>query len=121
MKVAINRCFGGFGLSEKAFELLLAKKGVPFEKRDSGYSTGSTYYVAGHLGHVDHLLSEYTYYQNRSDSDLIAVIEQLGEEANGWSADLAVVDIPEDVKWYIDEYDGIEHVAEIHRTWYGNN
>lgn len=121
MKVAINRCFGGFGLSEKAFELLLAKKGVPFEKRDSGYSTGSTYYVAGHLGHVDHELSEYQYIQNRSDSDLIAVIEQLGEEANGWAADLAVVDIPEDVKWYIDEYDGIEHVAEIHRTWYGND
>jgi len=66
-------------------------------------------------------LSEYQYIQNRSDSDLIAVIEQLGEEANGWAADLAVVDIPEDVKWYIDEYDGIEHVAEIHRTWYGND
>jgi hypothetical protein len=27
------------------------------------------------------------------------------------------VDIPDDVNWYIEEYDGNEHVAERHRTW----
>ena len=32
-------------------------------------------------------------------------------------AELRVIKIPDDVKWYIDEYDGMEWVAEIHRTW----
>jgi len=27
------------------------------------------------------------------------------------------VEIPDDVKWHIHEYDGLEHVAEDHRTW----
>jgi hypothetical protein len=27
------------------------------------------------------------------------------------------VDIPDDVKWEIEEYDGNEWVAEVHRTW----
>jgi hypothetical protein len=122
MKVAINRCFGGFGLSERAFELLLAKKGIPFEKRDSGSKLmGNEYYVAGHLGQEDRSLYEHNYCKDRSDPDLIAVIEELRKEADGWAADLAVVDIPDDVKWHIHEYDGIEHVAEDHRTWYGDN
>ena len=25
--------------------------------------------------------------------------------------------IPDDVEWYVEEYDGIEWVAEVHRTW----
>ena len=122
MKVAINTCYGGFGISEKAFELLLTRKGVAFEKRSSGSELlGNYYYKAGYLGNADHFLSDYTFYENRSDPDLIAVIEQLGKVADGWAADIAVVDIPDDVKWYIHECDGIEHVAEIHRTWYGGN
>ena len=122
MKIAINRCFGGFGLSEKAFEIILTKKGIPFEKRHSGSELmGNEYYVAGHLGQADRSLYEHNYYQDRTDPDLIAVIEQLGKESDGWAADIAIVDVPDDVKWYIHEYDGIEHVAEYHRTWYGDN
>jgi len=49
---------------------------------------------------------------------LIAVIEELGEEANGRCAEIAIVEIPDDVEWEVDEYDGKEWVAEIHRTWY---
>jgi hypothetical protein len=32
MKVAINRCFGGFGISDEAFEKLLDRKGIAFDK-----------------------------------------------------------------------------------------
>lgn len=35
MKVAINRCFGGFGISDEAFEKLLQRKGIAFEKEES--------------------------------------------------------------------------------------
>jgi len=86
-KVVVNGCFGGFGLSDKAISLL-AIRGV-----DHDYST------------------------RRDDPDLIAVIEELGSEANGRSAELRIVEIPLDIEWHIEEYDGREHVAETHRTW----
>jgi len=54
---------------------------------------------------------------NRSDPDLIAVVRELGEAANGGCAELAIVSVPDGVEWEIDEYDGVEHVAETHRTW----
>jgi hypothetical protein len=48
---------------------------------------------------------------------LVAVVEKLGEKADGFCATLKVVEIPEDVDWEIGEYDGNEWVAEKHRTW----
>jgi hypothetical protein len=55
---------------------------------------------------------------SRDDPVLIEVIEELGDAANGDCAELAIVEIPDDVEWEISEYDGREHVAEKHRTWY---
>jgi hypothetical protein len=120
MKVAINRCFGGFGISNQAFERLLDLKGIPFDKveAEEGRSfVGATYYEAGHSGDDEYYLSDYDMTQDRSDPDLIFVIEQMKEEANSWAADIAIVEVPDDVKWHIHEYDGLEHVAEDHRTW----
>jgi len=28
------------------------------------------------------------------------------------------VEVPDDVDWYVEEYDGLEHIAERHRTWH---
>lgn len=53
----------------------------------------------------------------RADPDLVAVIEELGAKANGRHADLKVVEIPDGIEWEIDEYDGIETIHEIHRSW----
>ena len=120
MKVAINRCFGGFGISNEAFEKLLDRKGIAFDKvePEEGRSfIGASYYEAGHSGSDDHYLSDYEMTQDRGDTDLIAVFEEMGEKANSWAADIAIVEIPDDVKWHIHEYDGLEHVAEDHRTW----
>jgi len=117
-KVAINRCFGGFGLSDEAFEKLLARKNVTFDKvKAESALLGTNYYQAGHAGDNDYYISSYEYTEDRSDPDLIAVIEEMGDAANGWAAEIGIVEIPDDVKWHIDEYDGIEHVAEDHRTW----
>jgi hypothetical protein len=118
MKVVISRCYGGFGLSDKAFVKLLERKGVAFDKVDGESSLlGASYYKAGHAGDDEHYLSQYDFYEDRSDPDLIAVIEEMGDESNGWAAEIGIVEIPDDVKWHIHEYDGIEHVAEDHRTW----
>jgi len=119
MKVAINRCFGGFGISNEAFEKLLHLKGIAFERveKDDSSLFSVSYYKAGHVGDDDYYLSDYDFYNDRSDLDLIAVVEEMGDAANGFAADIGIVEIPDDVKWHIHEYDGIEHVAEDHRTW----
>ena len=117
-RVAINRCFGGFGISDEAFEKLLERKGIAFDKVENESSfIGPSYYQAGHAGDDDYYISTYDQYENRADPDLIAVIEEMGEKANSWASEISIVEIPDDVKWHIHEYDGMEHIAEDHRTW----
>lgn len=55
--------------------------------------------------------------KDRADPLLVQVVEELGAEANGAHADLAVIEIPDGVEWTIEEYDGQEWVSEKHRTW----
>lgn len=54
---------------------------------------------------------------DRADKNLVKVVEELGEEASGRCAELAVVEIPDGTEYTIEEYDGLEHVAEKHKTW----
>lgn len=49
---------------------------------------------------------------SRHDPDLIKVVEELGSEASGDFADLAIVEI-QSSKYRIDEYDGLESVEEF--------
>lgn len=91
MKIVINRQHGGFGLSPKATRLWAERKGREIP-------TG---------------LEE----PERNDPDLVAVVEELGEAANGRFSKLRVVEIPDGVEWQIEEYDGLEWIAEKHRTW----
>lgn len=55
--------------------------------------------------------------EHRTDSVLTEVVEELGEKANGYRAQLKVVEIPDDMKYEITDYDGIETLHEIHRVW----
>ena len=56
--------------------------------------------------------------ENRSDPLLIKVVEELGvEAASGKLAELAIVEIPDDVQYTIEDYDGRESVHEKHRSW----
>lgn len=113
-RVVINTCHGGFDLSDKALRLLFKKKNwILVEDMSKGYS----YTV--HYRQTDEG-NEYFHpdFLPRIDPDLIAVIEELGEEADGDHAKIKIVEIPDDIEWYIEEYDGLEWVAEKHRTWY---
>lgn len=114
MKVVINSDFGGFGLSDAAFERYLDLKGIKWARVSA--NRRSSYYHAGHINEDDYFLWENDI--SRNDPFLIQVVEELGEEANGHYSSLKIVEIPDDVEWQIAEYDGREHVAENHRTWY---
>ena len=57
------------------------------------------------------------YDTDRTDSDLIAVIEELGDDASGSCSALSIVDIPDDIEWEISNYDGMETIEEVHRSW----
>ena len=89
MKIVINRCFGGFSLSEKAYEFL--------GKEWDSYG--------------------YEFNEHRTDPQLVECVEKLGDEANGRCARLKVIEIPDDVKWDIYNYDGLEFVYDVERVW----
>jgi hypothetical protein len=92
-KIAINTDFGGFGLSDQAINLYKILTGIP--------------------------PAEDVYYWEiaRNNPQLIQIVEQLGKNANTRYSTLKIVEIPDDVEWQISEYDGVEWVAEKHRTW----
>ena len=93
MELVINNCYGGFSLSDAGIARYLELKGM---KLNDGF---------------------YDRDIPRDDAALIQVVEELGDAANGSCADLKIVEIPNDVDWYVEEYDGNEWVAERHRTW----
>jgi hypothetical protein len=113
MKVVINSDFGGFSLSDEAVREYAKQKGIPLvEEKDEKWND-ITFYVNS--------VSEENYFSardfERNDEVLVKVVEKLGNKANGFCATLKVVEIPEGVDWYVEEYDGREWVAEKHRTW----
>ena len=94
MKIVINACHGGFRLSAEAKQAYVAKKGMT--------------QPVSELWESD---------LDRSDPMLVAVVLELGTAAWTSVSELHVVEIPDDVEWQIEEYDGKEWVAEKHRTW----
>lgn len=118
MKIVINRCFGGFGLSDDAVELYARLKCIDLGPRNCS-DFGGTYWYINNVETEENYFSSFTIIEQttRADTTLVQVVEELGTAANGRFAELKVVEIPDGVEWEIDEYDGMEHVAEQHRTW----
>ncbi len=54
----------------------------------------------------------------RTDPKLIKLMETKGSDwCSGSFAQLKVVEIPDGVKWEIHDYDGMETIEEVHRSW----
>lgn len=117
MKVIVNRCFGGFGISNAAAKryrelggkVYLIGENYPdnpdFPKQKEGIVTYSPYFPNEESS-------------LRTDTLLIQVIEEIGLEiSSGKHAKLEIIEIPDDIDWTIEEYDGREWIAEKHRTW----
>ena len=107
MKIVINKCYGGYGLSSEAIELYLTKKNIPIEINAS-HSTGyNKYYI------VEDNYTFNEWYIRRHDPILVEVVEELGEKSWGTNAELKVIEIPDNCHYQIDEYDGMESYPEI--------
>ena len=52
----------------------------------------------------------------RSNPDLINLIES-GFDCNSDYSRLKIVEVPDDIEWYIHEYDGRESIRECSRVW----
>lgn len=128
MKVVLNKCYGGFSLSNAAYEALI-KKGwkVTFYNEQGNHQDRDADICDGQGGEYPSkwcrddlrysLVCSRRDKEIRAHADLVEVVEQLGDKANGRCAALEVVEIPDGVSWQIEEYDGMEHIAEKHRTW----
>lgn len=140
MKIVVNRCHGGFGLSYEATMEYARLAGIklyasvnarkpngsldldhqkPFDVGSKEPYT-SIHYTTKPLT-ANGQIEEDSYWSDhdlkRDDLILIEVVRKLGEKANDDFAQLEIVNVPSDVKWQIDDYDGYESVHEVHRSW----
>lgn len=126
-KVILNKGYGGFELSRKAYELYAKKKGLELytytstienDKWKYKYSDGSdffmTYFTKDFGNNVEISKEDYEKYvlylseTAREDKTLIEVVEELGKKASGRCGELKIVKIPDNAFFIIDNYDGIE-------------
>ena len=115
MRVVINSCYGGFGLSDAGMTLLAKKKGWEVVEYEAG--EGFTC-----MGRVKYLIDQegknvWDSDLKREDLDLISTIEELKETTDGFASSLSIVEIPDGTDYVIQEYDGSEWIAERHETW----
>lgn len=136
-KVILNKCYGGFDVSYIAYKRYCEKKHLPLFVYKMSIDTGSITYEK--VKDLDKFNSAFTYYftkdygdrltklpednhlylsrEHREDPVLIEVIEELGNEASGSFGDLVIVEIPDDLDYVIDDYDGIETLHQRVQEW----
>jgi len=143
IKIVINDCFGGYGLSAEALLMLMKmkSKGLTTQSIKDYYGAKTTNpgwkehwleemkkcpKIEGYFYRYGQLMDDnynsnpcvYSFTGDRDHPDLVKVVEELGsKKASGEHAQLKVVAIPDGVKWEIEEYDGSESVHEKHRSW----
>lgn len=115
-KIVINRCYGGFDMSDEAVFRYAKLKGIELV-RVAGLMAGSCV-LLWHWKRAEDDSHFAARKIPRDDPCLVQVVHELGSKVNTRFSDLGTVEIPEDVKWEIIEYDGCEYVSEVHRTWY---
>ena len=132
MKVVINNCYGGFELSEKARKRIFeigcehTKKITDIEyfgdpEKTEGEKIKSCKFTETPRKDGMVIVDEHECTdedpKRRSCPVLIKVIEEMKKEANGNCARLEIIEIPDEVDFIIQEYDGLEWIAEKHRIW----
>ena len=141
MKIVINTCYGGFGLSPKGQRRYLELKGhKPYFYKQSRYNYTDNTLEFTRIDNFDDvpslffycttydqgkIISDYPkdtfhfYDLKRNDPILVQVVEELGAESFGECSNLEVVDIKNGRWFQIDEYDGYESIRyrDIDDEW----
>lgn len=138
MKIAINKCYGGFSFSLEAVQYMAKRKHPVAVKQLREYNKGNRWIqqylktgewpkaVPDNIRSFLAIDAKYfkskrfygsAYDYERNDPLVIEAIDVLGDKANGECAKLKIVEIPDNIQWAIDEYDGMEHVEQVHETW----
>ena len=137
MKVILNKCYGGFGVSQEAYELYAKKKGIElftyklecvndkpiYRKTDTGSSIFAITFTKDFGDCIELSDDNSEKYclelrgSHREDPVLIEVVEELGDRASGRFSKLVVVDIPDGMEYEIDDYDGVETLHEKVKKW----
>ena len=137
MKVILNKCYGGFGISKAGYELYAKKKGIEifayklecvndkpiYRKTDIGSSIFTITFTKDFGDYIELSDDNSEKYflelrsNHREDPVLIEVVEELGERANGPFSKLVVVDIPDGMEYEIDDYDGVETLHQKVKKW----
>lgn len=94
--VVYNACYGGFDVSDVAYERIRERKNINPTKFEEEYQ----YKLSG---------------IPRDDEDLVEVVRELGDQANGKCAKLKISEKNPKEFWEIDEYDGSEYVTMDYR------
>ena len=109
MQIVINKCHGGFWVSEAVFDYLMEIKGWEIGKHIDEHK-GAFFGDHSFLGRDSDI-------KLRSNPDLIEAVEVLGEAASGSFAQVTIVEVPDDVEVEITEHGGIEWIQEVCRKW----
>lgn len=116
MKAVINVCYGGFGgvsltFVERAKEL--GWKTTDYNE-EGNYTNPKAQIILRKKYDEARLIEQNV---SRTDHILVKLVEELGEKANGDCSEYKVVELPDDIDYEVEEYDGNEWISETHRTW----
>lgn len=145
MKIVINKCFGGFGISRECAEYMekngdlqakaeldewrIEQAALDYFKENKRWPADRTPESVRYLeinAKYEKWEADFNGYgyvegfdngYDRTNPILVGAVEKLKKKASGQFAKLEVVIIPDGVDYYIDEYDGIESIHEQHRSW----
>ena len=129
MQIVLNKCFGGFHLSNEACEWLINNKGYKLGEWLNGNFPKGVHLVKAAESFIGYHINESLIagvkgeifdddVRFRSHPDIIEVVKALGStKASGRCSKLEIVTIPEGIEGKIEEYDGMETFEELHRSF----
>lgn len=138
-KVILNKDYGGFDVSYLAHKLYAKKKynideifaynwskdgfiKVTSDNKDGAFTSYLTEDFGDFISfekydNLDAKVNMRLDDSKREDSTLIEVVEELGDKASGPYGKLVIVEIPDDLDYVIDNYDGIETLHQKVQEW----
>jgi len=121
MKIVLNKCYGGFGVSTEVFKYLIEKKNWVVGENGKiceSDALGERYYFNYDMAGIS--ICHCSNIEFRSNPDLVDAIEHIGvDKASGACSKLEIVYVPDwkEIELEITDYDGLEKLQEVSKCW----